>query len=146
MAGYDFITYTKRVELADFLSLLPLQQETGGSDVSQQYDLQVTDGPLLLQDVSNATAQDLILQKIKLWVHQGWPAYLGKEYDSTEFRLYHANRRRITVSDGCLWKDNSIIIPKSLRTLYVQILHDQHTGKNKKIHLLGVCISSFRFT
>lgn len=66
LTAYDFqIIYTKKVELAEFLSCLPLYNETGDSEMLQQYIRQIQELPLLKEQVMETTDNDIVFEKVK---------------------------------------------------------------------------------
>uniref|UniRef100_A0A915DT16 RNA-directed DNA polymerase n=1 Tax=Ditylenchus dipsaci TaxID=166011 RepID=A0A915DT16_9BILA len=85
--------------------------------------MQCQEVPLTVSDVAEETAKDSDLQQLKQHVLNGWP----KKVDSA-LSSYFPKRSSISIVSGCLMANERVIIPKSLRSQVLTLLHEGHKG------------------
>ena len=91
-------------------------------------DLKLPDTPLSLTDhcsnklIKLMTDEDKILKEVKKAVEEGRPL--------DKLGAYLKNfQRDIHVKEGLLFKDNKLIVPASLRSPFLSLLHETHPGQ-----------------
>ncbi len=79
------------------------------------------------------TIKDQELQTLKSTVRNGWPE--TKQDVQPNIRTYWSFRDEITVEDELIFRNNRIIIPKSLRKFMLGKIHQSHQGIEKSKNL-----------
>lgn len=89
----------------------------------------VTDGdlPLNLQLVRDATSTDMLLDRVKSYVINGWP----KKIPDEQIHSYFSCKSDLTFEQGCLMRGHKLVIPATLQTKILNELHRCHLGINK---------------
>ncbi len=122
---YD-IKYVKGLDIAhaDALSRLPLEisEEESAADIN--YFSCVEEKPLCAIDIAKHTHEDVILSQIKEFVLNGWPNYNNNKL----FSPFWVRRFELSIDKDCLLWGRRVIIPKSLQTKMLNLLHEQHPG------------------
>lgn len=144
---YD-INYRKSADHgnADALSRIPAARDdkTMLMDDDESSLNQVTEDlcdmlPVTHKKIKHATARDVILSKVKLYINSGWPSQL-KDEEKEDLQQYFIRREEICiVNDIILWGIR-VVIPVKLRKQILEELHAMHTGivKMKSIARLHV--------
>lgn len=127
----------KEIPLPDTLSRRPIS-DTGPS-LSDEADIQVNMvmaslpvSDRKMHEIKVQTGQDEQLSVLKQIILSGWPDN-KKECQSlvTDFWNY---RDELTVYDGVIMKGNKIVVPKSLRSNMIEIIHGSgHFGVEKSL-------------
>jgi len=131
LSGYTYkIIYTKQVPVEDCLSRLPTDESSGDDVISQQYVLGVNTKSLVIKSIPDELKQDAVLQNIYKWTYEGWPKTLPKSLQSKEYQKYYAKRFLITIDNGCLFKDQQLIVPPAFRK-ESEAVHKLHMGISK---------------
>ena len=132
----------KEIPVADALSRLPLKDsicpEMG--EYLQNFHVCATEitavnafsGPKL-ECLRESTKNDTELQKLITQVIDGWPS--DKQNVSYELRPYWDYRDEISVYDGIVFKGERIIIPKSMQSEILHLVHYSHQGMVKSKQL-----------
>lgn len=89
-----------------------------------ELDLPVS--PEKLQQFQDATEQDAALQHLKTTVLQGWPE--KKSQVPPEIREFWSYRDEITYMHQLLFRNQTLIVPKVLRTEMLKKIHQAHLG------------------
>lgn len=76
--------------------------------------------------IREKTGKDKILTKILKYIKNEW-----KEPEDGEGKNYYSDRAEITEENGILEYRNRIIIPESLRKVFLKIFHRTHFGISK---------------
>lgn len=77
----------------------------------------------------NETGKDEELLEVIKYTKEGWPENSKSVPDSLHY--YYKLKADITVDEGLVFMSHRIIVPKSLRLLYMKILHEGHIGMTK---------------
>lgn len=80
-------------------------------------------------EIQRATAEDDELVTLQNVVQTGWPD--NKEQTPLSIRSYWSYRDEISTIDGILFKSHKLIVPKSLRSDMLHIIHSSHLGISK---------------
>lgn len=110
---------------ADALSRLPLS-EVGHQDDTICYFSTLSDLPLTAKDIERATGCDSLLRVVRNRIWHGWPKTV-----SAELQPFWVRRFELTVDEGCIVWNNMVVVPESLKTVVVALLHEQHLGISK---------------
>ena len=131
LAAYTYdVEYRKAEEIpmADFLSRLPVQEEqeeTNAQDEASVCFLEQLDRmkPLTCEDIRRATRRDRRLSRVVQCLHSGW-----SERGPAELQPFESKKSELSVSCGCVFWGNRVVIPESLRREVLKELHDSHPG------------------
>ena len=122
----------KHLFVADTLSRAPLL-ETADELEFKQYDINVLCAlPISeskLQVMKEKTKDDESLQQLLTTVQSGWPK--NKADVPPGARPYWNYRDEISHHDGLLFKGEKVVIPTSMRTDMLKIIHSSHLGMEK---------------
>lgn len=132
LSHFDYsVTYKKGVENgnADCLSRLPIDAELSDEDKNEMGGSIHTLVPenekfLSMNEIKLATDVDVILSKVREYVNNGWSC----DQDKKLLRAYYANRQLLDVTAGVLTFDNRVVIPRSLQSSVLALLHANHAG------------------
>ncbi|XP_047987077.1 uncharacterized protein K02A2.6-like isoform X1 [Leguminivora glycinivorella] len=147
LQAYDLIvSYTKGTEMyvSDTLSRAPISSgniekfdanELENNIICQvksiTSNLAITENKL--EQIRNHTKSDLTLVKLQEYYFEGWP---NSKTQCDPITLPYWNiRDEIHVIDEILFKNQSVIIPKSMRSEILNILHEGHMGIEKTKNL-----------
>ena len=131
---YDLqITYKKGTELyiADTLSRAFLQEPNQQSEfclqleeicMSEEWPEEETQ----LDEIREATSKDEELQSVMQLISTGFPA--TKRIALTPAHPYFNCRFELSVQNGIVYKGDSIIIPRTLRSQMIKRIHSSHLG------------------
>ncbi|CAK1599497.1 unnamed protein product [Parnassius mnemosyne] len=132
---YDLIvTYKpgKYMYLADTLSRAPIPElynDKVSDNVLCQVHMIVSNMPVShkkLSVIKNETLKDNNLKLLMRYINQGWPEYKRDIEDNLKY--YWSMRGDLFCVDGVIFKNKQILIPSSLRTEMLKIIHDGHLG------------------
>ena len=82
--------------------------------------------PERYDELQKETAADPVLRELREVVQSGWAD--TKEEVSLSLREYWTYRDEIICTDGLLFKGEKLIVPKSLRPMMLDIIHESHLG------------------
>ena len=111
---------------ADALSRLPLPETQPVSELPDAVDHLfnfVDELPVTATDIASETMKDPVLKQVYNFAARGWPS---KPPD--DIRAFTARRNEISIDNGCLLWGTRVIIPASLRSRVLDILHETHIG------------------
>ena len=78
------------------------------------------------KELEEASRNDPELEKVRQVVRSGWPKQ-RKELDP-EIRKFYDSRDEIAVLDGIVFKADRVVIPSSMRSEMLKIIHEGHLG------------------
>ena len=81
----------------------------------------------MLDEIRKQTAEDPILQDLRLQIQQGWISTKSKSNTSQ----YNAYKDDLTIVEGIIMKGSQILIPASMRKDIKKKLHSGHQGVTK---------------
>ncbi|XP_064459074.1 uncharacterized protein K02A2.6-like [Ornithodoros turicata] len=108
---------------ADGLSRLPLPTGEDKSDYVQSFSV-VNGVPLSADAISSETKKNKVLQKVLFFTLNGWPAHVSEE----TLAPYFLRRNELSVDQDCVTWGNRVVVPESLRSEVLQLLHENHPG------------------
>lgn len=111
-----------RAYISTSLDSTPYEEFTVHANVT------LTITPAKKQQFVDATSRDPVLSQIIGYTEQDWPAY---EQIPTDIRPYHALVPSLTVEDGLLFYDQRLVVPQSLQSSMLELLHEGHLNVNK---------------
>ena len=76
-------------------------------------------------ELADATKADNLLQLIKTFIQKGWSK---SKPNSPELRAFYDVKDELTVVDECLFRNFRAIIPASLRSRILELVHEGHCG------------------
>lgn len=79
--------------------------------------------------IQKETATDTELQILLRFIKAGWPDH--KQDVPLEIRSYWSYRDELTFAYGLIWKGQRIVVPKSMRSDFLQKIHLGHQGIDK---------------
>ncbi|XP_058457114.1 uncharacterized protein K02A2.6-like [Malaya genurostris] len=128
MAIYDFdIIYrpSEKMGNADFCSRFPLKQivpEQLDKDTIKSINFS-QEFPVDFSQVANETRLDEFLQQVVHFIQNGWPARIDKRYAHI-----FSNRIDLEFVGNCLLFQDRVLIPKSMHSGILKLLHANHSG------------------
>uniref|UniRef100_A0A0N5BN48 RNA-directed DNA polymerase n=1 Tax=Strongyloides papillosus TaxID=174720 RepID=A0A0N5BN48_STREA len=116
---------TKFFGKVDGLSRLPLNENQNWelNDTEKSSIRVISEAPVDIDKVRVETVNDKVLREILKYLRNGWPKNLSKklkEYGKIKFNLAE--------NDGIIMKNEQIIIPLSLQSEVLRMLHSGHVG------------------
>jgi len=84
-----------------------------------------------MQELKEHTAQDEQLSMLMQVIESGWPVY--KAQCQADVRDFWNCREDLSVVDGLIMKGHKLVIPKSLRSNMLEIVHTGHMGVEKTL-------------
>ena len=137
---YNFtVVYRKSssLHLADTLSRVPCRDKTTTPSISKTFQVirvhlayldptspTLTDATREQLPKATASCQDM--QLLEHYIRHGWPA--TKEHLPQQLQTFWHFREELSVADGILLKSTRAIIPTSLRSNMLSIIHHSHRG------------------
>ena len=79
--------------------------------------------PVTSHSVERATRMDPILAQILHWTMRGWPTSVPRD-----FATYFQHRLELSTVDSCLLWGTLVVVPVSLRSQILELLHKGHPG------------------
>ncbi|KAL0187225.1 hypothetical protein M9458_018895, partial [Cirrhinus mrigala] len=130
------LTYKKGKQpyLADTLSRAPRKVTT--KDLKDEEEFKVMAIQMIsvnrLQELKEHTGKDSSLQSLCNTIKHGWP----KKIQSVPVPLkpFFPFRDELTIEDGIITEGTRVVIPHSLQSEYLQILHKGHAGAEATKH------------
>lgn len=126
----------KEIPVADALSraYLPTTESMLLQDVNYNVSAREVRGLTAFSDVRREelvkeTRNDSELQKVKKVIIAGWPL-TKKELDYT-VRPYWDSREELAVLDDVVFKGDRVVIPKTMRSYLLKVIHEGHLGMVK---------------
>ena len=112
----------------DMLSRLPRPGIEEKSDEDAEiFAVKMDDSFIDARLIAQQTKRDPILNKVSMWVLDGWPTVKPDNLNS-ELSAFWERRDYLTLELDCLTWGNRVIIPTSFRTAVLQLLHSSHIG------------------
>lgn len=135
----------KSLYIADTLSRIPMKHKHNEKNPDNDFlesefkihcnllinNLSVT--PKKFQLIKDETSKDEIFQKLYDFYKHGWPIFKNKLPD--DVKPYYMYRDEIHFIQDVAFKNNCIIIPKSMRKEILNLLHVSHSGVKRTINL-----------
>ncbi|XP_048004084.1 uncharacterized protein K02A2.6-like [Leguminivora glycinivorella] len=135
LQGLDLVvTYKpgKYMYLADTLSRASLPEkydESVSKGIRYQVDLLMSNVNMSknkLSAIKEETMKDSSLVTLLSYINKGWP---NNRYEvSEDVKCYWSMKDELFVVDGIIFKNNLILIPKSMRADMLKVIHDGHLG------------------
>lgn len=124
----------KYMFVSDTLSRAFLNDIFPNSDVELEHSIHALVNHLPMSEAKKeefrkATKNDAVLSTIITYISTQWP--LNKNLTPEFVRIYHKLRENITLCDGLLFLGYKIIVPSSLRSEMLKLIHEGHTGIEK---------------
>ena len=82
-----------------------------------------------LEQIRSATADDVTLQRLLQVVMNGWPE--SRTAVPEDVRPYWNMRDEMSADDGLVFAGERIVIPESMRSDMLEVLHEPHMGMEK---------------
>lgn len=126
LSSYNYnIKYRKgsRMLHADALSRLPTQHETGEDSDSINIFQVLHEFPINIENVTSEMSQDKELKQVYKYIRYGWPEEIPNNLEK-----YYNKRVSLATEEGCLFYGERIVIPSTLRSKVLELLHSGHIG------------------
>jgi len=129
LATFDYdIQYraSDKVAHVDYLSRAPLPDSANDEEVIPAgiHLLEAKDiESLSAADIAHATKKGTLLSKVLQWTQQEWPQSFPDEA-----KTYRKKDELSVISDCIIWHDR-VVIPPSLRSRVLQLVHSTHLGE-----------------
>ena len=113
----------------DMLSRLPRPgiEENKSDEDAEIFAVRMDDSFIDARLIARETKRDPILNKVSMWVLDGWPTVKPDNLNSELSALWE-RRDYLTLELDCLTWGNRVIIPTSFRSAVLQLLHSSHIG------------------
>jgi len=85
-----------------------------------------------LKQFQKSTMNDEILNEVLKYYSEGWPTN-KKKVKTGEMSNYWSLRNEIVASDGLLYFNDKLIVPRELRQFIMSLLHETHKGMTKTV-------------
>ena len=147
LSQYDYkIEYRKTQDHgnADALSRLPagadpsFDREETGADSSTICTIKLINSQINATDskiLEKETAKDSTLTSVIRFLQQNWP----KKFPD-EVKPFHALRDSLSVANNCLFYGHRVVIPKTLQSQVLQLLHLGHFGMQRMKQLARTAV------
>ncbi|KFD46136.1 hypothetical protein M513_12978 [Trichuris suis] len=129
LSAYDYdLLYRpgKQISNADALSRLPLSAEIF-EDV-EPLEVLMLESPqspqISAQVIARETSRDPVLERVRDWTRHGWP----RNPVSEAFKPFVAHQNELSVHKDCVIRGCRVVVPQSLRTTVLRLLHAGHPG------------------
>lgn len=132
---YDLNVYYvpgKLVHFADMLSrnsLSVIEQDTEMLQMVHTVSKYLPMSPEMKNQFKNATSNDKICEKLSNYYLNGWPRNISKDC-----LVYSKFKDSIYMQDGLLFVEDRILVPESLRSYVLSVIHKGHCGIVKSIN------------
>lgn len=142
LQGYDLnVTYVpgKDMHIADTLSRAALRESyIPDFESDLPYHVKSIYSNLAVSEeyrtkLSQATNSDETLQRLKQYIREGWPK--GKEMVDSTLKPFWHFQSEIHVINDLVFKNNILIVPKSMQKEMLQKIHEGHQGISKCLSL-----------
>jgi transposase InsO family protein len=133
--GYKYLIRFKPSEQhanADALSRLPMPDDRTFIDIDSlqinfiQHEHSET-WPLTPLAIAKATSTDSILQRVTQFIQSSWPTSFSKK-QNPDLHPYFINRSSLSIMNDCIMKGDQVVIPSTLQTQVLRLLHKDHLG------------------
>ena len=92
---------------------------------------------ITINQVKQETAEDPDLQQLIRYIIEGWST---KQQDClAQLKGYHTFKEEMSVIDGLIFKGERLIMPKSLRSKALDVIHRSHMGITKTLDRAKGC-------
>eukprot|EP00118_Oscarella_pearsei_P021946 m.250166 g.250166 ORF g.250166 m.250166 type:complete len:454 (+) comp40312_c0_seq1:2745-4106(+) len=91
-------------------------------DLEEEVNLE----PDVLKSIKDATLPDPESQALSELLQKGWPE--SRDQVPETAKPYYTYRQTLSLQNGLLYKDDRVVIPKSLRSAMMKRLHSTHLG------------------
>ena len=135
LMGYNYVIQFKPTERhanADALSRLPIPDDKTFIDCDSlhvnfiQHQHSET-WPLTPSVIAQATSTDSILKRVKQFIQSSWPSSISKKQNPALIP-YFLNRSSLSIMNDCIMKGDQVVIPSTLQTQVLRLLHKDHLG------------------
>ena len=137
--GYDFtIEYRKSTDFgqADALSSLvsahSAPDEVVVAALQAEFDMDVLTSYLTMtfDKLRSSTQNDALLQTVKKFIKARWPdlEILRQHSNWSQLEGFYRRRESLTIEQGCVLFRERVVIPTTLRTKVLKLLHQGHPG------------------
>ena len=96
-----------------------------------------------LEQIKHSTSSDPQLQRVLEYTVNGWPKYA--EDVPEQLRPYYAVRADLSVADGKIIYHNRLVIPSTLQSEILELIHDGHQGVTKCRERAKMSVSNCEF-
>ncbi|XP_055590265.1 uncharacterized protein K02A2.6-like [Uranotaenia lowii] len=124
LLGYDSRLINKHEKPDEEAVIAMVHAET---DISSSLQDTLQHLPITFEMVLKATAKDPVLQKVKLYINNGWPTR-SEAIPDTEVRPFYGRRESYSLVGDCVMMMNRVVIPKSLQKRIQKQIHQGHPG------------------
>ena len=83
-----------------------------------------------IQQLQNETKNDATLQQVIKYISTGWP---DRQSVTPDAMPYHAVRDSLSIQESIIFKDEKIVVPRSMRRDVLEQLHSPHLGINSTL-------------
>jgi hypothetical protein len=140
LLGYDFrIEYQKPTDFgqADALSRLISAQSAPVEEVfvaalQAEFDMDMLTFylPVTIDKLRSIAVKDTLLQTVKEFIKSHWPDLrLPRQHaDGSQLEGFYRHRESLTIEQGCVLLRECVIIPTTLQTKVLKLLHQGHPG------------------
>lgn len=120
-----------------FLSEDRLHDEDIDCEERVVYAMEATEamGSEMLERLKSETKTDEVSSKLREVYQRGWPAH--KKQLDRDLMSYWPIKDTIRICDGVIMTNDKFIIPRSMRSVILDRLHEVHQGTCKEISVLA---------
>ena len=132
LMNYNYTIRYRNTKLhanCDMLSRLPRSgiEENESDEEAEVFAMNMDDSFIDARLIARETKKDPILNKVSMWVLDGWPN-VKPENMNPELSVLWERKDYLTLELDCLTWGNRVIIPLSFRTAVLKLIHSSHIG------------------
>ena len=117
----------------DMLSRLPrtTHHDDEVDEVAELFSITLEEIFIDAKAIASETRRDPILNRVAMWVLDGWPPKLPSNTEnSSEFQAFWSRREQLALEVDCVTWGNRVVIPKNFRDDVLKLLHSTHVGRS----------------
>jgi len=144
LSAYDYeLKYRKGKDMCnvDALSRLPVSPKLSSFSLESSAERKVNffspvdECPLTSAEIRSESQKDLVLSKVVQLALEGWPNKLSQNLKEMGLQPYFERRHEISVDQNCVIWGCRVVVPTSLRSSVLDLLHEAHPGVVKMKYL-----------
>ena len=125
----------KDLHIADALSRAYVKDEKDEEQNEEEFDVMtiLSISPSRRSELEQTTLDDPQMQNLSKTIRNGWPDYEKNVHP--DCKEYFAFRDELTIEQNVIMKGQRAVVPKALRSTYIEVLHKGHMGADRTTKL-----------
>ena len=116
----------------DMLSRLPrvTDHNEESDEIAELFNITMQEILIDAKAIASETRKDPELNRVAMWVLDGWPPKLPANIENNaEFQAYWNRQEQLTLELDCITWGNRVLIPTNFRNDVLKLLHSTHVGR-----------------